>query len=369
MFRRSRILLLVPHLGGGGAERVMAQLAQSLPCERFDVHLGLITKTDDLPEALPPNVRVHRVGARRLLFGTFGLLRMIWRLRPDLILSGMFHLNLLVLLLRPLFPRQTRILIRQNGMLLAQPSNIVGFPLLRLYRAAYPQAEGIICQTQAMAAEMTGLLGSKAKIFVLRNPVDVSGVRRAVARSPRRWVGCGPHLLAVGRLSAEKGFDLLLDAFAIIRPRFPEADLAILGKGPEEESLRTQCESLGLSACVQFAGYVVEPASWFAGASLLVISSRHDAFPNALLEAAAAGLPVVATPCSPGVTELLRGKSGAWLARQVSSEALARSMQAALITLYPGERFRHSWLEPYDLQNAVREYETLIRQTLAGVGP
>jgi glycosyltransferase involved in cell wall biosynthesis len=369
MFRRSRILLLVPHLGGGGAERVMAQLAQSLPRDCFDVHLGLMTETDDLPEAIPPDVSVHRIGARRVLFGAFGLLRMIRRLRPDLILSGMFHLNLLVLLLRPLFPRHTRILIRQNGMLLAQRPNSGGLPLLRLYRSAYPQAEGIICQTQAMAAEMTDLLGSKARIHVLRNPVDVSGVRRTVARSQRRWLGCGPHVLAVGRLSAEKGFDLLLDAFETIRERFPCADLAILGKGSEEKALRAQCESLGLSACVHFAGYVAEPASWFAGATLLVISSRQDAFPNALLEGAAAGLPVVATPCSPGVTELLHGKSGAWLAREVSSEALARSMQAAMVTIEPGERFRHSWLEPYDLQNAVAEYEILIRKTLSGVAP
>jgi glycosyltransferase involved in cell wall biosynthesis len=366
MFRRSRILLLVPHLGGGGAERVIAQLAQSLPRDCFDVHLGLVAQRDGLPDTLSSGVRVHRIGASRVLFGTFGLLRMIRRLRPDLILSGMFHLNFLVLLLRPLFPRHTRILVRQNGMFLAQQPNLGGFPMLRLYRATYPQAEGIICQTDAMAAEMTRLLGSNARIHVLRNPVDVRGVRRTVARSARRWFGLGPHLLAVGRLSAEKGFDLLLDAFATIRSRFPGADLTILGKGPEEKALRAQCESLGLTACVRFAGYVVEPASWFAGATLLVISSRQDAFPNALLESAAAGLPVVATPCSPGVTELLHGKSGVWLAREVSSDALAKSMQAALITLHPGERFRHSWLEPYDLQNAVAEYETLIQKTLTG---
>lgn len=367
MFRRSRILLLVPHLGGGGAERVMAQLAQSLPRERFDVHLGLVAQRDNgLLEALPPGVHVHRIGARRVLFGAFGLLRMIWRLRPDLILAGMFHLNFLVLLLRPLFPRHTRILVRQNGMLLSQESNSGGSPTLRLYRAIYPQAEGIICQTRAMAAEMTNLLGSNAKIHVLRNPVDVSGVRSAVARSARRWIGHGPHLLAVGRLSAEKGLDLLLDAFAKIRVRFPGADLVILGKGSEESALRAQCEFLGLSGCVLFAGYEAEPTLWFAGATLLVISSRQDAFPNALLEGAAAGLPVVATPCSPGVTDLLRGRTGAWLAREVSSDALASSIQAALLTLEPGERFRHSWLEPYDLENAVAEYEILIQRTLTG---
>jgi glycosyltransferase involved in cell wall biosynthesis len=278
----------------------------------------------------------------------------------------MFHLNFLVLLLRPLFPRATRILVRQNGMLSGRSirrSRLERF----LYRLTYPRADAIVSQTRAMADEMRHVLCSKAKILVLRNPVDLEGIRQLAARNPSRWAGCGPNLLAVGRLSPEKGFNLLLEAFARVRVENPGANLVILGEGSERNSLQSLRSALRLESCVWFAGYVSDPESWFAGATVLVIPSRCEAFPNVLLEGAAAGLPIVATPCSMGMTELIRGQTGIWLSRDVSSQALARSLSSALATLRPGERFPHAWLAPFDLPHAIEEYETLILQTLAGV--
>lgn len=259
----------MPHLGGGGAEQVMAHLARSLSNDRFDVHVGLVTEQSCAAGILPHRIQVHGIGGRRVLFGAIGILRMVWQLRPDLIISGMFHLNFLVLLLRPLFPSNTRVLVRQNGMPQATWKYLHSRMMLMLYRATYPRANGIICQTREMAEELAQLLASGAKLHVLRNPVDLQGIRRSAARSPYRWAGRGPHLLAIGRLSIEKGFYLLLDSFAALRHRYPGADLVILGRGPEEKALRARCKSLGLNASVSFAGYVDQPASWFAGASLL----------------------------------------------------------------------------------------------------
>jgi len=99
-----RILLLIPHLGGGGAEQVIALLARGLSRQKYDVHLGLVTESDAGPNDLPPWVTVHPLGARRVRAGAIRLLRLVWRLKPDVILSGMAHLNFLVLLLRPFFP-------------------------------------------------------------------------------------------------------------------------------------------------------------------------------------------------------------------------------------------------------------------------
>jgi len=115
---RARLLLLIPHLGGGGAERVMELLAQGLNSQKYELHLGLVTGLVtqleiDAKEDLS-FVRVHCLGAARVRGGALRLLKLVRRLQPDLILSGMFHLNFLVLLLRPLFPRKTRVLVRQN---------------------------------------------------------------------------------------------------------------------------------------------------------------------------------------------------------------------------------------------------------------
>jgi glycosyltransferase involved in cell wall biosynthesis len=363
---RPRILLLIPHLGGGGAERVTALLTRNLSANKYELHLGVMTQGEtDLKEMSFP-VPVHALGARRVRDGAFRLLKLVYQLKPEMILSGMFHLNFLVLLLRPLFPAGTRVLARQNGTV----SSSLTFGELPwytrlLYRLLYRRADRIICQTRAMAEDLTHELGLKeSRLAVLPNPVDVEGIRKSIGEERAEWNGPGPNLLAVGRLSREKGFDVLLHALVPVREKHPSASLLIAGSGPEEASLKAERHALGLDAAVHFAGYVERPWRYFAEATLFVLSSRHEGLPNALLEAAAAGVPIVALPASGGVTELVGGQPGVWLAAQISSETLAASLLAALESLRPGERFTHSFVEQFRLDRAIEDYEKLIDTTL-----
>jgi len=161
--------------------------------------------------------------------------------------------------------------------------------------------------------------------------------------APSKRHGKGPHLLAVGRLSREKGFDLLLEAMVSVRERFPDVDLIIAGVGKEEAALKGQSRSLHLETAVSFIGYVDRLYEFFPGTTLFVLSSRYEGMPNSLLEAAAAGLPLVATPASEGITDLLRDRPGIWLANEISAEALAATLITALEEIRPGERFGHGF--------------------------
>jgi glycosyltransferase involved in cell wall biosynthesis len=358
--------LLIPHLGGGGAERVIALLAGGLSREKYDLHLGLLTQTDAGAEFIPSWIHIHALGASRVRAGAFKLLQLVRRVKPDVILSGMFHLNFLVLLLRSFFPRSTRILVRQNGTV----SAALAFGSLPastrlLYRILYRFADRVICQTPAMAEDMAKQLDlDEERLVVLPNPVDVDAIREETAQAPNRWSGPGPHLLAVGRLSREKGFDLLLRALVAVRRQVAHIDLVIAGAGPEEPVLEAQCNELGLQSCVRFAGHVDSPSAYFAGASAFVLASRHEGLPNALLEAAAAGLPVIASPASQGVVDLLRDQPGAWLATEISSDALASSLLAGLKALAPGQRFDHNFIEQFRIDRAICAYEELIDAVL-----
>jgi glycosyltransferase involved in cell wall biosynthesis len=368
MNSRPRLLLLIPHLGGGGAERVTALLARGLPVEKYEIHLGLITQAE-AREELPPWVHTHGLGARRVSAGTFGLLGLVRRLKPDLILSGMAHLNFLVLLLRPFFPKGTRVLVRQNGSVSAAlASGEVHSYTRLLYRLLYRHADRVLCQSRAMAEEIALLGIPEGRLAVLPNPVEVEKIRRSIAHAPARLTGAGsgfgPQLQAVGRLSTEKGFDLLLSALVLVRREYPEASLVIAGVGCEEQALKALCHSLGLDGAVDFAGYIQQPWTQFPETTLYVLPSRHEGLPNALLEAAAAGLPIVATPACAGLTELLRDRPGVWLASEITAEALAASLLAALRVLRPGERFDHPFVEDFRIDRAIRAYECLIDQCL-----
>lgn len=361
MKTRARILLLIPHLGGGGAARVAAILAARLNADKFEVHLGVVTGHGAEGYALPAHVQVHALGARRVREGLPAIWRLVRRIRPDVILSGMAHLNIAVLMLRPLIPRATRVLVRQN----AEPGKRDAGRLTQaLYRLLYPKADAVICQTQPMAEALAKATGTAANLHVLRNPVDVRAASRRGGKTAL-WNGPGPHLLAAGRLAPEKGFDLLLHAMVLLRGQFPSADLTILGAGHEDDSLRGLARELALEDCVRFAEHVADPQVWFPGASLFVLPSRREGLPNALLEAAAAGLPIAATPACAGLSELLAEKDGVWLARDVSAEGIQHAIATALHTLTTGQRFPHPWIEEFRAERAVLCYEALIDAVLA----
>jgi glycosyltransferase involved in cell wall biosynthesis len=366
MTRPPQILLLIPHLGGGGAEQVTTLLANGLSHEKYELHLGLMTEQESGSFSALPWIAVHALGAARVRAAAFPLLRLVWSLKPALILSGMAHLNFLVLLLRPILPSGTAVLVRQNATVSAVlASGAVPSYTRLLYRRLYRHADRIICQTRAMADDLRRELALAGDcVAVLPNPVNVDQIQCALSEPPSEWTGPGPHLLAVGRLSQEKGFDLLLRAFAAARERFPCADLTIVGGGLEDAPLKAQCRTLGLEDAVHFTGPIACPYAYFPGATLFVLSSRHEGLPNALLEAAAGGLPLVALPSSGGVVNLIQGQPGVWIATEVSAEALAATLLDALLALRPGERFAHTFVEQFRFDRAIAAYERLIDATL-----
>jgi glycosyltransferase involved in cell wall biosynthesis len=117
---------------------------------------------------------------------------------------------------------------------------------------------------------------------------------------------------------------------------------------------------------VRFVGYVTHPEQWFADATLFVLPSRQEGLPNALLEAAAAGLPIVALPSSEGLVALIRDQLGIWLADEISTAALVGSMQSALQSIQHGDRFKHVWINEFAMDRAILRYESLIDATISG---
>jgi glycosyltransferase involved in cell wall biosynthesis len=201
------------------------------------------------------------------------------------------------------------------------------------------------------------------KLVVLRNPIPLERLRESDSTTRSPWTGSGPNILAVGRLTPEKGFDLLLEAFAALAAPYFGAELVIAGAGHRESNLKRQATALGIATRVHFIGYQ-NPAVLFRHASLFVLSSRTEGLPNALLEAAGAGLPIVATPASRGLVDLLRHKEGVWLAAERSSSSLSSALEQSLSEIHPGQRYPHNWVEPFDLGCAISAYECAIDTAL-----
>jgi glycosyltransferase involved in cell wall biosynthesis len=365
-----RILLLAPRLGGGGAQRVVEVLARRLPAGSYDLHLALMAgfSAGRTPEsyAFPAHLCLYAFREKRVRAAAWKLLRLIRRLRPDLIFSSIYHLNFLILLLRPLLPSSTRIVVRQNGTV-SSALAALRHPACTafLYRWLYPRACRIVCQSQAMAEDLARQINVQTdRLTVLPNPLETPNLPAPPASVLERWDTPGPRLLAVGRLAPEKGYDLLLQALSAVRLRFPTVSLALAGAGEEECTLRLLTRRLGLEHCVRFLGAVEEPSAFFAAADLFVLSSRHEGLPNALLEAAAAGLPLVSTPASGGIVDLLSGQPGCWISEDISAPALAAALQTALHALPPGQRFPHPFVEEFRIERALPLWNAFFASVL-----
>lgn len=167
-------------------------------------------------------------------------------------------------------------------------------------RRAHRAADAVIAVTPELVAGTIATGVEPGRIHVVQNGIDLERVRHAPPRAPVT----PPRITAVGRLSSEKGFDLLVRAHAAVRSEcFHE--LMLIGSGAELRDLRRLAEELGVADSVRFPGFKKDPFPLLAESSAYVLSSRREGLPLALLEAMALGVPVIATRCAPEIDKLL----------------------------------------------------------------
>lgn len=206
-------------------------------------------------------------------------------------------------------------------------------PLVRpdhnaFHRGSFALATRLAAQRIDRFVAMSPALATEARTL-LATPVTV--VDEPILAAPgvphQTGVPGAPLILCAGRLVAQKDFALALAAFA--RLERPAARLVLLGDGAERAALERLAMRLGIAGRVEFAGHVADIAPWLARADLFLLSSRFEGYPAVLVEALAAGVPVVATRCSPAIDEILADPSFGRVAAS-TPEALAAAIEAVL---------------------------------------
>jgi glycosyltransferase involved in cell wall biosynthesis len=324
-----RVTFVIASLTSGGAERVMSIMANHWAEAGWPI--TLITISDGREDFFPLHPAVQRISlgvagtsgnpvaavrnnASRLL----ALRRAIRDSRPDTVISFLDTTNVLTLL-------ATRglgapVIVEEH----TDPARKrLGSAWVFLRRALYPLAARVIVLSETARDYFPHRLHER--IEIVPNPVVAPPIRPA-SLGERSL----PTVVALGRMGPEKGFDLLLEAWARIAPRFPEWRLVIWGDGALRPELEAQRDALGISGSVEMPGRTSEPARELQAADLFVMSSRREGFPMALAEAMASGLPVISTDCPSGPRQLIRPGVDGLLVRPDDPEALAEGMAALM---------------------------------------
>ena len=355
-----RLTLVIGGLRCGGAERVLSSLANGWRRDGHTVTLVTLQGGRESPFfPLDPGVSLTPLGvsrpSRHVLDAVATNVRCVRALRaafrqsrPDVIVSFLTAANVLSLLAAAGLPAPVIVSERTHPALCPLPG------VWRwLRKRIYPRARAVVVQTDRVAAWFPGWM--RSRVVVIPNPVarpNHSGARKA-----------GPEgrgaVLGVGRLTREKGFDLLIRAFAEATRPHDGWDLVVAGDGPERQALAGLAASCGVADRVRLIGRQADIRHTYAAADIFALPSRFEGFPNALLEAMAAGLPAVAADCLAGPREIICNERNGLLVKTENVKALALALSrlitdaslrqrlgaeaARVVDTYDAEAIRQRW--------------------------
>ncbi len=312
----------------------MVMLANEFSARGHRVDLVLAKAEGPYLSEVAEGVRILDLGKNRVLASLLPLIRYLRRERPNAMLSAMSHANVVAIIARYLARVSMRLAVSEHN----SPSGgfsrrVVDNVLHALIRRLYQSTDSVVCVSRGVREEVEKLLNVPSeKLRIIYNPLDLERIRKMKdVPVQHEWLSGGgsPVILAVGRLTAQKDYPTLLNAFALLRAR-RAVRLVVLGQGEEEVALKALVDTLGINDDVAFMGFQSNPYAWMAACDLYVLSSRWEGLSCTMQEALACGARIVSTDCPSGPSEVL--EDGRWgrLVPVGDAAALAAAMDVAL---------------------------------------
>lgn len=356
---KKKIALFVPTLSGGGAEKVMVNLAYGFLHAGLRVDFVVVRKDGSYINELPDDLNIVDLGTRYTSMALLALRNYIRRVKPDIILSAMNYANVVALWAKRISRVKTLSVICEHSTFSAamqEPPNLrTRLALPTLMRLSYPVADKIVTVSRGVADDLVKSLNiPNENITVIYNPIRFDNILEK-SREPidHPWYRSGnpPVLLSVGRLHRAKDYPNLLRAFSLVRKK-ANVRLIILGEGQERSHLNALIQHLNLEQEVDIPGFQKNPYNFMASSKVFVLSSKYESFSNVLLEAIACGCPVVSTDCPHGPKEILEKTGVGRLVPVGHPELLADTILEAL---RKGEKNKPD-LKAFLFEKIIRQY-------------
>jgi len=359
-----KITCLASSLDSGGAERVLTILCNAWSARGDNVTLiptfsGGGEPFYDISDAVEVIYLADVVGTshknilsyiRRIM----ALRRLIVERSPDVIVSFLSNVNVAAII-ASLFLKAPLIICERQD-----PSKRSRLYIWEIFaKLTYRFADMFTVQTESVANKVHDIYPGLKKVRIVPNPLS-EGIYtfRANASNGRKI------LLGMGRLDSQKQIEKMIMAFADVASYYDGWDLHIYGDGPLKSVLKLKIDELGLNERVLLMGKTKEPWKIMANADMFVMTSQHEGFPNALLEAMAIGLPCVAFDCPSGPREISRDGKDALLVSLNDHEGLVSALMKLMgdeeLRNSLGKQARESAFSRFNLKEVIKKWDQLF---------
>lgn len=355
---KKKLCIIIPSLGGGGAERVAFYLLNNIDIKIFDVSIIVIYKNKgDYIIDLRKEVKRIFLEKNKIRYSLFSLYKTLKKENPDIIINFSFELMMLIgVFIIPFFSK-IYFINRQINILGMQKFNYFKKKMLKI---AYKNFDKIITQSKDMTEDLLKNIEiSEDKIVEINNPVDIKNIEELSNQNVEiEFNKNNNNILCVGRLTFQKGFDLIIKIISLLNNK--NIKLYILGEGEDREKLNKLIKNLNLEEQIFLLGRKYNPYIYMKNADLFILSSRYEGFPNVLIEAGACGLYSVCNNCLGGINEIINENINGNIVDFTDEKLAVQRIKTALLKTKAKEEIKKIIEERYSLEKIIIKYEELL---------
>ncbi len=340
----------------------MLTLVNHIDKNKFIPIFVLLKKEGKFLNQVPSDIKIIDLKASQARYAIFKIAKIIKEQKPDIVFSTLGHLNLLMAIIRPFFSKKIKFISRESNTVSIENQG-EKYPKLFdfLYKKVYNNFDLIITQSEYMKKDLVdNYQTDPSKAVVIYNPVDITNIENRLNPYQKTFFNNKKiNLLAVGRLSHQKGFDILIKTMSLLDEKY---HLTILGEGEDKEALINQIKSLKLDNKITLAGFTNNPYPYMLNCDLFILSSRYEGLPNVVLETNSCGTPVVAVNSPGGTAEIIKDGVNGILTQNLNPQELANDIKKATKHKFNTYDIKEYIRRNFDVNKIVKEYEKILSQ-------
>ena len=376
------ILFTLPDFRGGGAERVFLNLIKNISRDIFEIHVSVGKFQGEYYSYLPDDIYLYELGSIKSLNSIYAMLKLIWRIKPDVVLSTLGYV-VTASLVSILSPKNTIFVSRFGNTISSFFQEVKRNNRLKYYlqyianKLVIYLSDIIVVQSNHMLDDVSKTLSLKEKfmkkIIKINNPISVDSINlnaktKAIPGNLEKIFNNNFVFISVGRLDYQKNYESLIKAFKAVNELNHNSRLVILGEGNYRDTLEELIVELDIVDFVSLLGFVDSPEPIVSHSDFFVSSSFYEGVSNALLESLALGVPAIATDCPSGIGEIIINGENGYLVSMKGDIVKNLSERMSFVIKdnrkLDSKRISKRIREGFDSKFVIKEYEKVLNQLL-----